>query len=70
MLSIIGERILFYGMIFLLMLNFVFVFMIWINENLCGEGIGFYFAMPWLIIIFANAYDTIYPSGTLGDTLG
>jgi len=59
MLGIIGERILFYGMIFLLMLNFVFVFLIWISGNLLGINIGFYFAMPWLIIIFANAYNSI-----------
>ena len=58
-LDVIGERILFYGMIFFLLLNFVFVFLMWINENIWRENIGFYFAMPWLIIIFANAYNSI-----------
>jgi hypothetical protein len=59
MLYIIGKKILFFGMIFLLTLNLVFLYLIWINENLLGDKIGFYFAMPWLIIIFANAYNSI-----------
>jgi len=40
-----------------LILNILFILLIWINKTFInGGGIQFYFAIPWLILISINAY--------------
>ena len=60
-LNNIGKKILFCSVILFLILNLLFICLIWINKNFIGEKIVFYFAMPWLIMIFSNVHNSINP---------
>ena len=51
-----GGMIAFYGVFFFIIINIILIFLIWIHKNMVNI---FYFAMPWLIIIFANIYNSI-----------
>ena len=47
---------------FLVIINAIFFSLAWVNENLIEEGkMGFYYAMPWLIIIL-SLFDTDRPA--------
>jgi hypothetical protein len=54
----IGKIIFYCGIGFLIIINIVLIFVIWISKKLMLEEqfLVFYFAMPWLIIILANTW--------------
>ena len=58
-LDVFWRKMLYFGMIFFGILNITFSFLFWININFMEEFIVFYFAMPWLVVICANGYNSI-----------
>jgi hypothetical protein len=52
----VGKILAYFGMAFFVIINIVFIFLIWIYNDF---KLIFYFAMPWVIIIFADIYNSI-----------
>ena len=58
-LDVLWKKILYIGVIISLTLNFVMLFLFWINDKFIEELIIIYFAIPWLILICVNGYTAI-----------
>jgi hypothetical protein len=48
-----------YGVFVSILLNMIFIQLIWINENILERILTIYFGMPWIVVILANTYSTI-----------